>query len=124
MAIQSAIGLNTHLQPLCPRDDHAMKFESAGSRANTGLQASYHCGSGGCCVRYNSLEGYFTLMGSSGQTYTVEEPGVNTMECPVHGHWLYRQKNSDTEAGVRWRCGILGCDYSQESKTKGAWVRT
>ena len=39
--------LSSQLKPLCSRDNHVMKYESGRSRANTGKQASYHCGSGG-----------------------------------------------------------------------------
>jgi hypothetical protein len=39
--------LSSQLKPLCSRDNHVMKYESGRSRANTGNQASYHCGSGG-----------------------------------------------------------------------------
>jgi hypothetical protein len=123
VTITSILALNGQLKPLCSRDDHVMKFESGSSRANTGLQASYHCGSGGCSVRYSSLDGYYTLMGMPGHTYNIEEPGVNTLECPVHGRWLYRKKNvdkddKDTNRVARWGCGIQGCDYSYETKTK------
>jgi len=124
MTIASAIALNDRLKPLCSRDNQVMKYESAGSRANTGFQSSYHCGSGGCSVRYNSLDGYYTLMGMPGQTYTIEEPGVNTLQCPIHGRWLYRQKNVDADRGARWGCGIQGCNYGYDAKTKGDWVRT
>jgi len=110
MTSASAVVLNSHLKPLCPRENHVMKLESRGSRANIGYLASYHCGSGGCSVRYNSFDGYYTLMGIAGHTYTVDEPGVNTVTCPRHGYWLYRV-NIKAEAGVRWGCGVQGCDY-------------
>jgi hypothetical protein len=50
--------LSSQLKPLCSRDNHVMKYESGRSRANIRNQASYHCGSGGCSVRYNSTDGY------------------------------------------------------------------
>ena len=55
--------LSGHLKPLCSRDNHVMKYELGGSRANTGHLASYHCGSVGCSVRYNSTDGYYMLIG-------------------------------------------------------------
>ena len=118
MRIGSPVLLNSHLQPLCSRDDHIMNYEARGSRQNTGNNDSYHCSSHGCSVRYNSIDGYFTLMGMTGQTYTISEPGVNAMECPTHGSWLYRQKNSKREKGVQWNCGVDGCSYSYEAGTK------
>jgi hypothetical protein len=123
MTIVSADILSIHLKPLCPRDNHVMKFESATSKANIGDQASYHCHFVGCSVRYNSTVGYYTLMGIPDHTYVVDEPGVNTLMCPRHNHWLYRQ-NIDAGPGVRWCCGVDGCDYSYDANTKGDWVRT
>jgi len=79
MTIASADVLSRHLKPLCPRDNHVMKYESDHSRANTGDQSSYHCGYVGCSVRYNSDRGYYMLMGMPGHTYAVDEPGVNTL---------------------------------------------
>src|SRR5260370_14904286 len=63
MTIASADVLSGHLKPLCPRDNHVMKYESRGSRANTGDHASYHCVCSGCSVRFNSTDGYYILMG-------------------------------------------------------------
>src|SRR6266699_6604481 len=93
MMISSENVLSRQLKPLCSRDNHVMKFEVGGSRANTGHFASYHCGSAGCSVRYNSTAGYHVLFGMPGHAYAVDEPGVNTVKCPIHGRWLYRQKN-------------------------------
>ena len=116
--------LSSHLKPLCSRDNHVMKYESGGSRTNTGNPSSYHCGFVGCSVRYNSTKGYYMLVGMTDHTYAVDEPGVNTMRCPTHGRWLYRRENIDAEPGVRWCCGVEGCDYGYDAKTKGDWVRT
>jgi hypothetical protein len=124
MTTTSADVLSRYLKPLCPRDNHVMKYESGSSRANTGDRASYRCGYTGCSVRYNSTDGYFTLLGMPGHTYTVDEPGVNTVKCPRHNQWLYRRENIDAEPGVRWCCGVEGCDYGYYAKTKGDWVRT
>jgi hypothetical protein len=124
MTIASADVLSGHLKPLCPRDNHVMKYESGRSRANTGDQASYHCGYVGCSVRYNSTDGYYTLMGMPGHTYLVDEPGVNTLKCPTHNYWLYRSENIDSEPGVCWDCGVEDCGYGYDANTKGDWVRT
>jgi hypothetical protein len=111
MMISLENDLNRHLKPLCSRDNHLMKYESCGSRANTGNLASYHCGSLGCSVRYNSTDGYFMLIGIPDHTYAVEEPGVNSVKCPIHGCWLYRRENRDVEPRVRWFCSVEGCKY-------------
>lgn len=124
MRIDSTVVLGSHLKPLCSRDDHIMNYEQHGSRANTGNRDSYHCASRGCSVRYNSIDGYFTLMGLTGQTYTISEPCVNTVECPAHGSWLYRQRNPGDEKGVQWNCGVEGCNYVYQAGTKGEWLRT
>jgi hypothetical protein len=93
--------LSRQLKPLCSRDNRVMKYESGGSRANSGNLASYHCGSVGCSVRYNSTAGYYMLMGMSGHAYALDEPGVNTVKCPIHGRWLYRRENIGAEPRVR-----------------------
>jgi len=116
--------LGRHLRPLCSRDNRVMKYESAGFKANTGDLASYHCGFEGCSVRYDATDGYFMLIGMPGHANTVDEPGVNTLKCPKHDRWLYRQQNIETEAGVGWRCGVEGCHYSYIADSKGDWVRT
>jgi len=123
MMISSENVLSRQLKPLCSRDNHAMKYEVGGSRANTGQFASYHCGSTGCSVRYNSTVGYHMLFGMPGHAYAVDEPGVNTVKCPIHGHWLYRRKNIDAEPRVRWFCGVEDCRYSYIADTKYKWVR-
>jgi hypothetical protein len=114
--------LSSHLKPLCSRDNRVMKYESSGSRANTGNQASYHCGWIGCSVRYDSTDGYYMLVGMP-DANAVDEPGVNTVKCPIHGRWLYRRENIEAEPGVRWSCGVEGCDYRYTANTKGDWVR-
>ena len=124
MTIASADLMSCHLRPLCSRDNHVMKYESGGSRTNTRNQSSYHCGYVGCSVRYNPTHGYYMLMGVPDHTYAVDEPGVNAVKCPRHNHWLYRRDNIDAEPGVRWCCGVEGCDYDYDANTKGDWVRT
>src|SRR2546429_10010880 len=78
MTVTSADVLSRHLKPLCSRDNHVMKYESGGSRANTGDRASYHCGIAGCSVRYSSTDGYYMLIGMPDHANAVDEPGVNT----------------------------------------------
>ncbi len=107
MTVTSADVLSRHLKPLCSRDNHVMKYESGGSRANTGDRASYHCGIAGCSVRYSSTDGYYMLI-----------------RCPIHGRWLYRREDIEAQAGVRWLCGVEGCDYRYSANTKADWVRT
>ncbi len=116
--------LNRHLNPLCPRDNHVMKYESHGAWHNAERRAAYHCGYDGCTVRYDATDGYHTVLQRDDNDYRLEEPGVNTLKCPQHHSWLYRQKNLDTEPGVCWCCGIEGCSYRFDAPTKGDWVRT
>lgn len=123
MIVASVDVLSRHLKPLCSRDNHVMKYQSGGSRSNTGDRASYHCGFVGCSVRYNSTDGYYMLIGMPGHANAVDEPGVNTARCPIHGRWLYRRESIDAEPGARWSCGIEGCDYGYDANTKGDWVR-
>ena len=124
MRIASVGTLSSHLRPLCSRDNHVMKYESAGARANSGDEASYHCGSVGCSARYNVTNGYFMLIGMPGRAIAMDEPGVNTFTCPRHGRWLYRRESIDAKPGVGWSCGVEGCDYAYHASTKGDWVRT
>jgi hypothetical protein len=118
MVISSENVLSCQLKPLCSRDNHEMKYERGGSRANSGHLASYHCGSVGCSVRFNSAAGYYMLVGMPGQAYAVDEPGVNTLKCPIHGRWLYRRKNIDAEPCVAWSCGVEDCHYGYIAKIK------
>jgi hypothetical protein len=101
-----------------------MKYESHGAWHNAERRAAYHCGYDGCTVRYDATDGYHTVLQLDDNDYRLEEPGVNTLKCPQHHSWLYRQKNLDTEPGVCWRCGIEGCSYRFDAPTKGDWVRT
>jgi hypothetical protein len=124
MTIASADVLSSHLKPLCSRDNHVMKYEFRGSWSNAENQASYHCGFEGCSVRYNSTDGYYMLIGMPNHANPVDEPGVNTLKCPKHDHWLYRRENVDAESGVGWCCGVEGCNYGYNANTKGDWVRS
>ena len=60
--------INHHLEPVCPRDDHQMKFDSDGVRWEQTAEnatfrvATYHCGYNGCSVRYAPEHGYFTVV--------------------------------------------------------------
>ena len=110
--------LSSILKPLCSRDNRLMKYQPGGSRANTGNLDSYHCGFVGCSVRYNAADGYFMLIGMPDYANSVEEPGVNTLRCPRHHSWLYRQKNMGAAGGVRWLCGVQGCDYEMASPAR------
>ena len=124
MPIASANLLSRELKPLCPRDDHVMKYESSHGRLNPEHEPSYHCGFMGCSVRYDSNDGYYTLLSVDEHVYRLEEPGVNTLKCPVHNGWLYRRENLVTKPGVCWCCGVGNCDYRYNDRTKGDWVRT
>jgi hypothetical protein len=122
MKTSSANILDSHLKPLCSRDNHVMKYEAAGSRSNSGSQPSYHCGFEGCSVRYDANDGYYMLIGMPDHANQVDEPGVNTTKCPRHEHWLCRRKSIDFESGVGWFCSVEGCDYRYNANTKGDWV--
>jgi hypothetical protein len=111
MTIVSAEILSAHLQPLCSRDNHVMKYERAGSKQNTSDHASYHCAFQGCSVRYDTADGYYMLIGMPDHANRVDEPGVNTLQCPRHNQWLYRMKDIASKPGVGWACGVKGCDY-------------
>jgi len=124
MIVTSVDVLSRHLKPLCSRDNHVMKYEPGGSNANTGDRASYHCGVTGCSVRYSSTDGYYMLIGMPDHANAVDEPGVNTARCPVHSRWLYRREDLGAEVGIRWLCGVAGCDYRYRANTKAEWVRT
>lgn len=116
--------LSSHLRPLCSRDNHIMKYESPRSRSNAENEPSYHCDFEGCSVRYDASGGYYMLIGMPNHANLVDEPGVNTLKCPRHRHWLYRRQNLDSAPGVAWCCGVDGCDYRHNANTKGDWVRT
>ena len=124
MKISSVDILNSHLKPLCSRDNRVMKYESRGSRSNPGDHASYHCGFEGCSVRFDATDGYYMLVGMPDHANPVDEPGVNTAKCPRHDHWLYRRKNIDLESGIGWCCGVEGCDYGYKANTSSDRVIT
>ncbi len=110
--------LSHELVPICPRDDHHMRYEAHGISwkgvpTDQHLQTlpSYHCGFEGCSVRYDLLNGYFTVVLTPEQPYFIEEPGVNLLRCPLHGTWLYRVEVHEHSSRYAWRCGVLRCDY-------------
>jgi hypothetical protein len=119
MKLSSADVLNSHLKPLCSRDNRGMKYEAGGSRSNTAHQASYHCGFEGCSVRYDGTDGYYMLIGMPEHANPVDEPGVNVAKCPRHGRWLYRRENAELGPGFGWCCSVEGCDYRYECDLTG-----
>jgi hypothetical protein len=123
MTITLASVLNGRLKPLCSRDNHVMRYEAGGSRANANDQASYHCGFEGCSVRYDAADGYYMLVGMPDHANPVDEPGVNTAKCPQHDHWLYRRKNISRAKGIDWCCGIEGCDYRYNANIRNDQTR-
>jgi hypothetical protein len=139
--------ISLNISPLCIRDDHVMKFEPDGihwreeteEKSKSDLQGfaattqtfeyqdtkhavgSYHCGHGGCSVRYTPQQGYFTVIEEPEEPYFVDEPGANTLACPIHEAWLYRRRRANSEA-FEWACGIEGCTYCH-TDVPGNWLR-
>jgi hypothetical protein len=116
--------LSHKLEPICPRDDHRMRYEAKGiswkvtpEDKSPQVMPSYHCGFEGCSVRYDLQSGYFTVVHTPDQPFFIEEPGVNLLRCPNHGTWLYRKEQEEHENGSRytWRCAVDGCDYGGAS---------
>jgi anti-sigma B factor antagonist len=83
--------LSSDLKPLCSRDNHIMKYQTRPPRSNVKNGASYYCGFIGCSVRYHSADGYYTLIGMPDHANSVDESGVNLLQCPNHDRWLYRR---------------------------------
>jgi len=110
--------LSSDLKPLCSRDNHIMKYQTRPPRSNAKNSASYYCGFIGCSVRYHSANGYYTLIGMPDHANSVDEPGVNLLKCPNHHRWLYRRYSVDAQGSVRWGCGVKGCDYGFDAKSK------
>jgi len=112
--------LSHSLEPICPRDGHRMRYEANGvswkelpnDKHAQSLEA-YHCDFEGCSVRYDLVNGYFTVVFTPDMPYFLEEPGVNLLRCPQHGTWLYRHadRRHDGNDGYKWHCGVEGCDY-------------
>jgi len=57
---------------------------------------------------------------SNNPTAELIQPGVNTLKCPRHKHWLYRRENVDAKPGARWCRGVEGCDYGYDASTECA----
>lgn len=81
--------LNRSLEPLCPRDDHPMSYEAKGiswkarpEDESPQTLPSYHCEFEGCSVRYDLMNGYFTVVNTPDMPFFIEEPGVNLFQCP------------------------------------------
>ncbi len=110
--------LSSDLKPLCSRDNHIMKYQTRPPCSNAKNGACYYCGFIGCSVRYHSADGYYTLIGMPDHANSVDEPGVNLMQCPNHHRWLYRRYSVDAQGSVRWCCGVEGCDYGFDAKSK------
>jgi hypothetical protein len=112
--------LSATLRPICPRHRHPMRYEAEGIRWKPATEdhiqtmASYHCNFGGCSVRYDHMNGYFTLVNASERPFLVEEEGANPLQCARHGTWLCRCENEGSGSGFAWRCGVDGCDYTRE----------
>lgn len=119
--------ISHHLEPLCPRDNHKMKFDPDGVRWQQGVDsatfkvATYHSGFGGCTVRYASEHGYCTIVRAPDLPVFVGEPVVNTLRCPIHNTWVYRRAKSDGR-GFEWCCGCEDCDYCHMN-VPGNWLR-
>jgi len=115
MKLAAEFALLHHLHPLCPRDDRAMHFEAKGiswnDHGSKETLPSYHCNSEGCSVRYDLLNGYFTVIHTPDQPFFIEEPGVNLLRCPAHATWLYRAASDRSDSRYMWRCGVDGCNY-------------
>jgi len=137
--------ISHHLSPLCPRDNHVMCFEPHGihwraegdrpigetTRAYAGnterfeykdMKQSipcYRCTE--CRVLYTPEQGYFTVVEVPAQPSFVDEPGTNTLNCPVHKTWLYRRERPN-QAGFDWACGTDGCAYCH-TDVPGDWLR-
>jgi hypothetical protein len=140
-------GINQHISPLCPRDNNTMTFEphaihwrrETDAKEKSDAQelaattqpfeyedtdesiGSYYCGDHGCSVRYTPEQGYFSVVEVPEQPYFVDEPGANTLTCPIHKTWLYRREREDEE-GFEWACGTEDCDYRHED-VPGDWLR-
>ena len=110
--------LSRSLEPLCPRDDYRMTYEAKSiswkaSSDDKMLQSlpAYHCNCEGCSVRYDPMNGYFTVVNTPDMPFFIEEPGVNLFQCPTHGTWLYRAGKGLGDSHFTWRCGVEGCDF-------------
>lgn len=111
-----SFALDPELEPLCPRDNNIMRYEASGLPSGTDNRPSYHCGHGGCNVRYDLENGYFTLVGMPDKVDPLAEPGVNTLKCEKHEAWLYRRRDRVGKSGAAWCCGVKGCGLAPPSQ--------
>jgi hypothetical protein len=113
----SLLKLSDSIEPLCPRDSRVMRYEAEGielSRESLSRATSYYrCGQQGCTMCYAPSDGYFTIIETPDVPEPIEEPGVNLLQCPHHGGWLYRGLAENQEERLVWRCGVKGCDYTR-----------
>jgi hypothetical protein len=65
----------------------------------------------GCSVRYDHMDGYFTVLNAPERPFLVEEPGASLLQCARHGTRLYRYEDEQSDSGFAWQCGVEGCDY-------------
>jgi len=84
--------LSKTLKPICPRDNHQMKYEANGIQWKTPLDdhvqtmAAYHCDFAGCNVGYDHMNGYFTVVNAPERPFLVEEPSASlNVQGMVHG---------------------------------------
>jgi hypothetical protein len=116
--------LDSKLEPLCPRDKKVMRYKANGLPSGTDNRPASCCGHEGCNVRYDLVNGYFTLIGMPERINPVGELCVNTLVCERHGTWVYRRRDQAKERGNKWCCGVEGDDFCILAGTKGSWVRT
>jgi hypothetical protein len=103
--------LSDSIEPLCPRDSRAMRCDA--DENDSRATPYYRCGYQGCTVGYAPSEEYFTIDGAPDVAQPIEEPGVNLLQCPRHGGWLYRGIAENQEERLVWRCAVKGCDYTR-----------
>ena len=106
--------MSRELKPSCTRDNHVMRYEEKGIQWSDQLGElqvlpSYHCSYLGCSVRYTPAQGYFTVVRVPDEPYFIEEPGTNSLRCPKHGTWLFREQ---IRHEFIWRCAIENCKFA------------
>ena len=113
----SFLKLSDSIEPLCPRDSRIMRYDANGidlsAEGESRATPHYRCGYQGCTMCYAPPEGYFTIIEAPDVTQPIEEPGVNLLQCPRHGGWLYRAIGDNPEEKLVWRCGVEECDYTR-----------
>ena len=113
----SLLKLSDSIEPLCPRDSRVLRYDAQGIELSADGEARaiphYRCGHQGCSVCYAPSEGYFSIIATPDVPQPIEEPGVNLLQCPHDGGWLYRAVADNQEERLVWRCGVEGCDYTR-----------